>query len=118
MSTLLSMEGFAAAVLKRDKERCVFCGEKAVDARHILERKLFADGGYRYRLNNVASVCESHHWDCETTRVSVEEVRAACSLNNRADWVLPKGFGVEERHDKWGNRFLVGEMHLYLVWGP
>jgi hypothetical protein len=125
MSTLLSREAFTAAVFKRDKGRCVLCarsgagsihGQKAVDAHHILERKLFEDGGYR--LKNGASVCESHHWDCETTRISVEEVRAACGLNNQADWVLPLGFGVEEKCDKWGNRFLKGDLHLYRIWGP
>jgi hypothetical protein len=116
MSPLLSREAFEVAVFKRDKGRCVFCGQAAVDAHHILERKLFADGGYR--LNNGASVCEAHHWDCETTRIPVEEVRRACGIVDPQAWIWPDGFERVGRLDKWGNRFLEGEMHLYRIWGP
>jgi 5-methylcytosine-specific restriction endonuclease McrA len=61
--SLLTREQYKNAVFKRDNHTCIFCDLPAVDAHHILDRKLFADGGYY--LSNGASVCEQHHWDCE-----------------------------------------------------
>lgn len=43
---LLSREDFKTLVFKRDQNKCVVCSSGAVDAHHLLERKLFADGGY------------------------------------------------------------------------
>lgn len=96
---LLSREAFERDVFARHRGRCVFCTAAAVDAHHIFERKLFADHGYY--AENGAPVCERHHWDCETTRLSVEEVLAACGLESR--W-LPPGFPPDATYDKWGNR--------------
>lgn len=99
MNTLLSREAFKHAVFERAHGRCVFCGQPAVDAHHILERKLWPDGGYY--LANGAAVCEAHHLDCETTRLSVEAVRQAAGI--AVIW-LPPGFLSEVIYDKWGNR--------------
>lgn len=87
----LSREQFRLQVFARSKGRCVFCGQSAVDAHHILERKLFADGGYR--LDNGAAVCEWHHWLCETTEIGVADVRRAAGLP-----------AIGDEMDKWGNR--------------
>lgn len=47
---------------------------------HIIERKLFDDGGYY--LNNAASVCEKHHIECEKTLITVEEVYKAAKITD------------------------------------
>ena len=65
---------------------------------HIMDRKLFKDGGYY--LNNAASVCSEHHFDCEYTRISVKSVYEACKIKNP---ILPEGFEKDLEYDKWGN---------------
>jgi len=98
MSTLLTREAFREGVFARDGQTCVFCSKPAMDAHHILERRLFADGGYY--LSNGASVCAEHHMLCETTELSVEEVRAACNIVKP---VLPPHLYGDQSYDKWGN---------------
>jgi hypothetical protein len=95
---LLSREAFKIQVLGRSAGLCVFCTAAAVDAHHILDRKLFSDGGYY--LNNGAAVCAQHHWDCETTVLSATDTYAAAGITQP---VLPPGFLAECVYDKWGN---------------
>jgi hypothetical protein len=97
--SLLTREAFKIQVFARSGGRCVFCGQPAVDAHHILDRKLFADGGYY--LANGAAVCEVHHWDCEILRFSVEAVRTAAGIT---EVCVPRGFDPSAIYDKWGNR--------------
>jgi hypothetical protein len=96
---LLSREVFKHQVFERSGGACVFCGEPAVDAHHILERKLFEDGGYY--LDNGAAVCNPCHWKCETTEYSVEQVRQASGIEQVC---LPPGLASAGTYDKWGNR--------------
>lgn len=107
---LLSREDFKRWVLHRSAGKCVFCPQPAMDAHHVLERKLFADGGYY--LGNGAAVCEDHHWACETTLLSVEAVRAAAGIKQPA---LPAGFEAARAYDKWGNRVWPSGLR---TWGP
>jgi hypothetical protein len=109
-TSLLTRDEFKAQVFARSKDKCVFCGQPAVDAHHILERKLFDDGGYY--LANGAAVCEQHHWGCETTELSVEEVRERCGITAGS---LPAGFDPAGRYDKWGNRMWPSGLR---TWGP
>jgi hypothetical protein len=95
---LLTREQFKELAFKRDKNKCVFCSKEAVDAHHILDRKLWKNGGYY--LSNCASVCEEHHWACELTDISVPEVRKACGITS---FILPEGFDHSKEYDKWGN---------------
>jgi hypothetical protein len=95
---LLDRERFKTVVFARAGGVCVFCARIALDAHHILERKLFKDGGYY--TGNGAAVCEQHHWQCETTELSVEEVRRAAKISTV---ILPPGFDRNKRYDKWGN---------------
>src|SRR3546814_5336655 len=67
---LLTRTAFREGVFARDENRCVFCPLPAEDAHHIIERRLWPDGGYY--LDNGASVCRDHHIRCETTEISVE----------------------------------------------
>lgn len=97
----LTREEFKKTVFARDKGKCVFCAAPAVDAHHILDRKLFADGGYH--LDNGASVCGEHHLRCEDTSITVEEVRRACGITSAA---LPPGIEPDDVVDKWSNFIL------------
>lgn len=96
---LFEREGFKTAVFVRDGGRCVICGAAAVDAHHILDRKLFADGGHY--LGNGSSLCAGCHVEAEKTLIAVETIRAACGIE---DPVLPDGFLADAIYDKWGNR--------------
>lgn len=102
---LLSRDAFREAVFARDQHRCVICGEPAVDAHHIIERRLFrADhefGGYF--LNNGASLCENHHRAAEMTVLTVEDIRLAAGINRP---VIPDHLYADAVIDKWGNGIL------------
>ena len=105
---LLSRDQFREGVFARDGHRCVFCGrtgpetpEGKLDAHHIIERRLWNDGGYY--LDNGATVCEEHHLQCEQTILSVEEVREAAKITKI---LVPDQFYPEQPIDKWGNYIL------------
>ncbi|MFL9611170.1 RNA ligase family protein [Methylobacillus sp. Pita2] len=100
MSTpkLLTRDQFREATFERDGGCCVFCDNKEVTAHHIIERRLWPDGGYY--VENGASVCDEHHIMCETTELSVEQVREACGIRRI---VLPPHLYVDQVYDKWGN---------------
>lgn len=111
---LLTRDDFREGVFARDKHTCVFCDRPAVDAHHILERRLFTEsqlGGYY--LSNGASVCEEHHLQCEMTLISVEQVREAAGI---AKWTIPEHLYDDHIYDKWGNvelpngRRMMGEL--------
>ena len=105
MNALLSREQFRERVFARDGGRCVFCGEEACDAHHLLERKLFTDpdeaGGYF--LNNGISVCERHHLECEATKLSPQQGRDAAGIT---ELVVPRLLADEPDPGsltKWGD---------------
>jgi len=99
--SLLSREDFRRQVFARDRGLCVVCGAPAQDAHHILERRLFDDGGYY--LSNGAALCAQHHIEAEKTTLSVETIREKVGINAPA---LPSHFHPDERYDKWGNIIL------------
>lgn len=107
MNALLSRDEFRNAVFKRDNNTCVFCDNHAVDAHHIIERRLWPDGGYY--LNNGASVCGEHHLACEMTIISIEEVRGACGIEKL---VIPPHLYADQIYDKWGNIVLPNKQRL------
>ncbi|WP_411823413.1 RNA ligase family protein [Leptospira sp. 'Mane'] len=98
---LMTRDQFREGVFARDNHICVFCDRPAVDAHHILERRLWSDGGYY--LSNGASVCEHHHIECEKTVISVEDVRIACGITKP---ILPEHLYDDQSYDKWGNPIL------------
>jgi hypothetical protein len=106
-SKLLTRDEFREGVFKRDGHKCVFCGQPAVDAHHIIERRIWGNGGYF--LNNGASVCEEHHLACERTDISVEEVREKCGITKP---ILPEHLYHDQRYDKWGNIILPNGQRL------
>lgn len=97
MKLLLTRDDFREQVFKRDRYQCVYCGKNAVDAHHILERKLFPDGGYY--LDNGASLCSEHHIEAEQGVITCEELRALIGITNP---VLPPGLLEGIVYDKWG----------------
>lgn len=107
MGHLLTRDEFRTQVFERDKGRCVVCGEPAVDAHHILERRLFPDGGYY--LDNGASVCGQCHINCEATVLSVEELRQHAKISRA---VLPPQLDADGCYDKWGNPVLANGQRL------
>lgn len=95
---LLTRDDFREAVFQRDGHACVLCGDPAQDAHHIMERRLFPDGGYY--LDNGASVCGPCHIACEETRIDVETVREKAGI---ARVMLPPHLYPDQPYDKWGN---------------
>lgn len=104
---LLSRDEFREGVFARDGHRCVVCGQPGKDAHHILERRLWPDGGYY--LANGATVCEACHIKAEQTLISCEELRARCKI---ATVLLPEHLDADVRYDKWSNPILSGDRRL------
>lgn len=97
----LSRDGFREAVFKRDSHLCVVCKNEAKDAHHIVERKLWEDGGYY--LSNGVSLCNSCHLKAEMTTISCEELRKLAGISKI---IMPTRFEEDESIDKWGNQIL------------
>ncbi len=106
---LLSREHFKSLVLARHNGQCCVpgCGNKAQDAHHILDRKLWEDGGYY--AQNGAALCHAHHWQAETTELSVEDLRAWSFIT---DACVPSYLDPKEKMDKWGNPVLPNKTRL------
>jgi RNA ligase len=104
---LLTRAAFRKAVSERDNSLCVICSEPAADAHHILERRLWADGGYY--LDNGASLCRKHHMLAETTDLSVEDIRRAAGISKP---IIPSHLYDDQIYDKWGNPILANGQRL------
>ena len=75
---LLTRDEFRNSVFARDKHKCVICSLPAQDAHHILERRLWPDGGYY--LDNGASLCGEHHIQAEQTVLGCPEIREKAGI--------------------------------------
>lgn len=98
MPNLLTRDEFRKAVFERDNYKCVVCQTPAQDAHHIIERRLFPDGGYY--LDNGVSVCDFHHWEAEKTIIHPKELRKRAGIEKV---VLPPHLYRDQEYDKWGN---------------
>ena len=98
---LLHRDDFREGVFERDNHKCVICGKQAIDAHHIIERRLFPDGGYY--LDNGASLCEEHHIQAEMTILSTDLIRTKAGIKNV---ILPPHLYSDVEYDKWGNEIL------------
>lgn len=67
---LLTREEFKKQVFAKTGGKCCVpgCTEDAVDAHHIMDRKLWNDGGYY--LSNGAALCEKHHLEAEQGKIT------------------------------------------------
>ena len=102
-SALLTRDEFSERVFARCRGLCCVpdCGLAAVDPHHIIERRLWPDGGYY--LANGAPLCSEHHLQAEFTTLSPEQLWEWCGVIQR---VLPPQFEDGEAIDKWGNPVL------------
>lgn len=91
---------FREAVFERDNGCCVVCGKPAVDAHHLMERRLWDDGGYH--LDNGVSLCAKHHMLAEQTLISPEELREMAGIKRI---LLPAHLYRDATYDKWGNMY-------------
>lgn len=97
---LLSRDDFREGVFSRDNHKCVICGGPGQDAHHIVERRLWDNGGYF--LSNGATLCGPHHIQAEQTTLSCDEIREAAGIKTV---LLPEHLYADNdyQYDKWGN---------------
>jgi hypothetical protein len=100
---MTNRDQFRTGVFARDKYTCVACPNPAQDAHHIIERRLWPDGGYH--LDDGVSLCGDCHikaeqtldgWDCDHLRMYAGITTV----------LLPPHFYPDTRYDKWGNILL------------
>lgn len=103
----MNRDDFRNGVFQRDNHRCVICGSPAQDAHHIMERRLFPNGGYY--LDNGASLCGKCHIKAEQTEISTDEIRKAAGIENI---ILPPHLYADVTYDKWGNVILSDSSRL------
>lgn len=70
---LFTREEFKKQVFARTNGKCCVpeCNCDAVDAHHIMDRKLWNDGGYY--LSNGAALCEKHHLEAEQGKITPKQ---------------------------------------------
>jgi RNA ligase len=107
MGVLTTRDQFREAVFARDSRTCVVCSLPGVDAHHIMERRLFPDGGYY--LNNGVTLCTLCHYKAETTEIDCTTLRQAAGIT---EIVLPPHFFPDGLYDKWGNQILDNGMRM------
>lgn len=103
---MMTRDQFREGVFARDG-RCVVCHGPYADAHHLLERRLWGDGGYY--LDNGVSLCETDHLRAETTELSVEFLREKAGITKI---VVPSHLYPDQTYDKWGNPVLPNGMRV------
>ena len=98
---LLTREAFSASVFKRDNNTCVCCKSSATAAHHLIERRLWEDGGYY--VENGVSLCDQHHLAAEKTLITPQELRDKAGIKTI---VLPQHLDADKAYDKWGNPYI------------
>ena len=110
-SGLLERDAFREGVFARDGHKCVICGATPtgiveLNAHHIIERRLWDDGGYY--LDNGATLCDKDwiggfggcHRGAEETVISCDEIRNAAGIKRV---IIPDHLYGDYNYDKWGN---------------
>ena len=109
---LLTREEFKKQVFAKTNGKCCVpgCDCDAVDAHHIIDRKLWKDGGYY--LTNGAALCEKHHIDAEegrsTPKQCIEYMNISPSIIEKPDKITDLSFGeyyellMDGKINKWG----------------
>jgi hypothetical protein len=105
--TCLDRDTFRESVFKRDGHKCIVCGKEAADAHHIMERRLFPDGGYY--IDNGASLCPECHIKAEQTLIQPKELYEILNIKKR---ILPPDLYDEFEYTKWGDIILANGSRL------
>jgi len=112
LDKLLTRDEFRKRVFERDNHRCIMvlpehrgrCTKSAVDAHHIIERRLWEDpsefGGYF--INNGASLCEEHHIAAEKNFYPPQYLWQIIGIKEP---IRPKLFVNDLDYNKWGFPF-------------
>jgi len=81
VDSLLTREEFKEHVFAKTNGKCCVpgCDCEAVDAHHIMDRKLWFDGGYY--LTNGAALCSKHHLDAEQGRITPKQCLDYMNIN-------------------------------------
>lgn len=81
MDELLTRDEFKRQVFAKTMGKCCVlgCDCEAVDAHHIMDRKLWSDGGYY--LTNGAALCSKHHLDAEQGRITPKQCLDYMNIN-------------------------------------
>ena len=81
VNSLLTREEFKEQVFAKTNGKCCVpgCDCEAVDAHHIMDRKLWSDGGYY--LTNGAALCSKHHLDAEQGRITPKQCLDYMNIN-------------------------------------
>ena len=81
VDSLLTREEFKEQVFAKTNGKCCVpgCDCEAVDAHHIMDRKLWSDGGYY--LTNGAALCSKHHLDAEQGRITPKKCLDYMNIN-------------------------------------
>jgi hypothetical protein len=95
---LLTRTEFQKGCLERDGHKCVMCGQPPKDVHHIIERRLFPDGGYY--LDNGSSLCADCHFKAEQTVITPEQIREKVGITKP---LLPPHLYPDYQYDKWAN---------------
>jgi hypothetical protein len=101
-ATKVDRAAFRTAVFERDRGCCVLCGAEAVDAHHILERRLWPPTHGGYLLDNGVALCGPCHIAAEQTRVTPAELRAIAGIQTV---LVPDHLYPDQPYDKWGNPY-------------
>lgn len=108
----MTRELFKELVFKRANGLCEACltsgaYSAAKDAHHVLERRLWPDGGYY--LDNGVALCHPCHYRAETTEYSCSFLREAAGISKI---LLPPHLYDDQEYDKWGNPVLPNGQRL------
>lgn len=110
---LLTRQGFKEYALGLRAGKCCIpgCAEDMVDAHHIVDRKLFSNGGYY--PSNCAPVCSHHHIECENGAIRPDQLIKWLGIPydgivkpDKVEWVTDEQYReliIEGFIDKWGN---------------
>jgi 5-methylcytosine-specific restriction endonuclease McrA len=90
----------------RDGYRCLLCNKgpltgSALDAHHLLERRLWEDDGYH--VDNLVTVCEHCHIKCEKGVWTPARLRELAQIKKV---IVPDHMYDDVDYDKWGNVIL------------
>lgn len=104
---LLTRDKFREGVFHRDQNKCVVCQAPAADAHHLIDRRLWGNGGYY--LDNGASVCEEHHLAAEMTVLDCQTLRELAGIKTI---ILPEHLAPNQPYDKWANPILPNGLRM------